>query len=302
MTGRSLRRRTAAVALSLLTGATACGATPSATGSSSGPLQVVAAENFYGDLARQIGGRAVSVTSILSNPDADPHLFQAGARAELKVADAGVVIDNGAGYDDWMGNLLAAAPSSSRHLITVADVLHVHGDDPNPHLWYDAPRLPTVVAAIGSAMAQADPAQAVHFADGVRSTVAHLQPLLTAVRGLRARFAGLPVAYTERVPGLLLQAAGLRVLTPAPFARAVEDGTDPSPRDVATMDQLLTGHRVRVLVYNLQATSTATTRLRQVALDAGVPVVAVTETEPAGSSFLGWQLRQIHSLAAAFSR
>src|SRR5581483_6295066 len=125
---------------------------------------------------------------------------------------------NGAGYDDWMTRLLAAAPSSSRRVVTVANVLHVSGQDPNPHLWYDAPALPLVVTAIGDALAAADPGQAPAYRVGVRRAVATLQPLLTAVRTLTSRFAGAPVAYTERVPGLLLQAAGLRVLTPPSFA------------------------------------------------------------------------------------
>jgi zinc/manganese transport system substrate-binding protein len=265
-------------------------------------LRVVAAENFYGDLAGQIGGGRVTVTSILSNPNTDPHLFEPGTRTGLAVATADVVIVNGAGYDDWMGKLLAAAPSSHRRVVTVADVLRVRGSDPNPHLWYDAPALPRVVAAIANALTGADPAHAADYRAGVARTVAGLQPLLTAVSELKTRYAGAPVAYTERVPGLLLAAAGLRVLTPPSFARAVEDGTDPSPGDVAAMQRLLTGHQVKVLLYNQQATSPVTTRLQQTARAAGVPVVPVTETEPAGTTFTDWQLGQLKALEQALGR
>src|SRR5207302_11486601 len=133
----------------------------------------------------------------------------------------------------------------------------------NPHLWYDAPALPRIVAAIGTALARADPSHAADYRAGVQRAVSGLQPLLAAVAALKARFAGTPVAYTERVPGLLLAAAGLRVLTPPGFARAVENGTDPSPADVAAMQRLLTRHEVKVLLYNEQATSPLTTRLQQ---------------------------------------
>jgi zinc/manganese transport system substrate-binding protein len=178
----------------------------------------------------------------------------------------------------------------------VADVLHVHGSDPNPHLWYDAPALPSVVTAIGGTLSAADPKHAADYRAGVARTIRALQPLLAAVAALRAQFAGAPVAYTERVPGLLLTAAGLRVLTPPPFARAIENGTDPAPADVAAMQRLLTGHEVKVLLYNEQATSALTERLQATARAAGVPVVAVTETEPAGTTFVGWQLGQVRAL------
>lgn len=279
----------------------ACGSGSAAAGSP-GPLKVVAAENFYGDLAQQIGGSHVSVTSVLSNPDTDPHLFEPGTRTGLAVATADVVIVNGAGYDEWMPKLLDAAPSSHRQVLTVADLLHVSGPDPNPHLWYDSPALPTVVAGIGAAMSHADPAHDADYRAGVARTTDSLGPLLTAIRALKERFGGSTVAYTERVPGLLLAAAGLRVLTPASFARSVEDGTDPVPADVATMTRLLSRRAVKALLYNEQATSALTVRLRQVAQSAGVPVVPVTETEPTGQSFAAWQLSQVQALTSALAR
>jgi len=267
-----------------------------------GRVEVVAAENFYGDLAADVGGERTAVTSIVSSPDADPHLFEPGGRSGLSVATARVVIRNGVGYDDWMTRLLAAAPAPDRQLVTVAAVLHVRGADPNPHLWYDVPALPGVVAAIGAALAAADPAHRGDYRAGVTRTIAGLRPLANAVNQLKAQHSGAPVAYTERVPGLLLAAAGLRVRTPPSFARAVEDGTDPTPADVTTMTRLLTEHQVKVLLYNEQATSPLTARLQQIANDAHVPVVPVTETVPAGQSFLGWQLRQVGALTAALDR
>jgi zinc/manganese transport system substrate-binding protein len=151
-------------------------------------------------------------------------------------------------------------------------------------------------------MTRADPARRAHFRAGVARTLADLRPLLRAVQTLRGRFAGAPVAYTERVPGLLLDAAGLRVLTPPSFARAVENGSETAPADVAAMQRLLTSRAVRVLLYNRQASTPLTLELRDTARSAGIPVVPVTETEPAGKSFVAWQLGQVRSLATALAR
>jgi zinc/manganese transport system substrate-binding protein len=262
---------------------------------------VVAAENFWGDLASQIGGDHVSVTSLISNPDGDPHLFEPGTRDGLKVATAAVVIVNGANYDPFMGRLLNAAPSAHRVVVTVSDVLHVTGSDPNPHLWYDTPRLPTVIDAIAIAFAAADPSHAGAYRRGATTTIAALGPLEHAVATLRSADAGDPVAYTERVPGLLLAAAHLKVLTPPAFAKAIEDGTDPSAAAIAGMRALIDGHRIDALLYNEQATSPVTAQLQTLAQQAGIPIVPVTETEPPNTSFETWQLNQVNAVSAALN-
>jgi zinc/manganese transport system substrate-binding protein len=269
---------------------------------SSGRLTVIAGENFWGNLAAQVGGDHVEVTSLISSPDADPHLFEPGTRDGLKVAIATVVIVNGANYDPFMDRLLAAAPSSHRTVVRISNVLHVTGSDPNPHLWYDTPALPTVVRAIAQAFTTADPAHAAAYQAGATRTIAALQPLERAVKALGNADAGDPVAYTERVPGLLLAAAGLRVLTPPGFARSIEDGTDPSPSDVAAMRALISSKAVDVLLYNEQATSQVTSQVQSLARQAGIPIVAVTETMPANATFESWQLSQVNALSAALAR
>jgi zinc/manganese transport system substrate-binding protein len=267
-----------------------------------GTLRVVAAENFYGNLITQIGGSHVRVTSILTDPTADPHLFAPGTSNGLAVARADVVVRNGLGYDDWMDRLLSAAPKSGRHVVSAADVLGVHGADANPHLWYDAPRMPEIVRAIGAALEAADPAHKADYATGVANTIAALQPLERAVEQLRARFHGQPVAYTERVPGYLLADAGLVVKTPPSFARAIEDGTGVAPADTNAMQRLLRDHQVKVLLYNEQAVTALTRQLQAIARSAGVPVVPVTETLPPHQTFEGWQLGQVQELAAALAQ
>jgi zinc/manganese transport system substrate-binding protein len=273
----------------------------SAAGGGSG-LRVVAGENFWGNLTEQIGGSHVQVTSLITSPDADPHLFEPGTSNGFAVATAAVVIVNGASYDPFMARLLNAAPSSHRAVVTVSDVLHVTGSDPNPHLWYDTPRLPTVVRAIAAALSTADPANAAAYRAGATRTIQSLQPLERAVVQLKAADAGAAVAYTERVPGYLLAAAGLRVLTPPGFARSIEDGSEPTASDEAAMRAIITGHRIKVLLYNEQATSPVTAALQSLARSNGIPVVPVTETMPAKATFETWQLAQVRAIAAALAR
>lgn len=270
--------------------------------STHGRLVVVGAENVYGNIASQIGGPHVSVTSILTNPNADPHLFEPGTSNGLAVADAKVVLQNGLGYDAFMTKLEAAAPSKSRIVVTMADVLGIQGKDANPHLWYDVPKLDRVASAIGAAFAQADPAHAASYRRGLHHFEASLAPLRQKVATIRARFHGAPVAYTEPVPGYLLLAAGLRNLAPASFTRSIEDGIEPSPSAVAAMNVLVAKHRIRVLLYNRQAVSPITARLRDGAERAGISVVPVSETLPPHLTFQRWQLGQARALAAALAR
>jgi zinc/manganese transport system substrate-binding protein len=265
-------------------------------------LPVVAAENVYGNVAAQIGGRHVSVTSILADPNADPHLYEAGTVNGLAVARARLVIRNGLGYDAFVEKLEAAAPAPLRRTLDVADALGVRGRDANPHLWYDVPRLPRIAAAIAAALERADPPHAAAYRAGLRRFEADLAPLRATVARVRARFAGAPVAYTEPVPAYLVAAAGLVDRAPAGFTRAIEEGREPTPQAVAAMNALVRERRIRVLLYNSQAVSPLTRSLRDAARRAGIPVVPVTETLPPGRTFQQWQLAQARALEAALAR
>jgi zinc/manganese transport system substrate-binding protein len=272
-----------------------------APAAASGTLPVVASTNVYGDIASQIGGSYVSVTSILSDPNADPHLFEPGTRNALAVATARVAIQNGAGYDDFMTKLERAAPNGKRTVVTIADVLGVHGRDANPHLWYDVPKLGRIAGAIEAALVRADAAHASAYRIGLHRFVASLRPLHREVAAIKSKFGGKAVAYTEPVPGYLLDAAGLKNLAPSSFTRAIENGTEPSPQAVAAMDALMTKHRVRVLLYNSQAVSPITKRVREAAAKAGIPVVGVSETLPPHQTFQQWQLAQVKALHRALA-
>jgi zinc/manganese transport system substrate-binding protein len=265
-------------------------------------VDVVASTNVYGDIAAQIGGSRVSVTSILSDPNADPHLFEPGTRNGLAVSQARLVIQNGVGYDAFMTKLENAAPSSHRTVVTIADVLGVHGKDANPHLWYDVPKLGRIAGAIATGLEQADPAHKADYAAGLRRFTVSLRPLVAEVASIKTSFAGETVAYTEPVPGYLIDAAGLKNLAPSSFTRAIEEGTDPTPQAVAAVNALISGHKIKVLLYNSQATSPITARVRSEAAKAGIPIVGVSETLPPHLAFQQWQFAQARALFRALSR
>ena len=265
-----------------------------------GQIPVVAGENFWGDIVRQIGGGRVAVRSIISDPNADPHEYEASASDAAAVAQARLVVGNGLGYDSFLDKMVTANPATGRVVLHVADVVGARRSNTNPHLWYN----PRYVAAAGHAierqLAAADPAGAPGFAANLQHFLNGEQQVVAVINQIKAKHAGVAIAYTERVPGYLVAAAGLLLGTPASFAQALEDGTDPSPRDTADFDAALTGHRVKVLLYNAQATSPTTQKIRDLAARSGIPVVAVTETLPPGArDFQTWQADQARALLSA---
>lgn len=263
-------------------------------------LQVVAAENFWGSIAAQIGGEKADVRSIISKPGVDPHLYESSARDALSLVKADIVITNGLGYDDFMSRLLSASHNDDRKVVSVASVLGVSSKDANPHLWYDIPKVSLVAEAFEKAMATKDPKNARVYSANLTKFKASLQPVLALLRQIKARYAGVPVAYTERVPEYLLAAAGLSSKTPSGFSSAIEEGNDPSPADATAMNALVTNRSIRVLIYNAQATSAVTEHVKTLAKDAGIPVVGVTETLPATElTYQSWQLHQAQALLKA---
>lgn len=263
-------------------------------------LVVVAAENFWGNIISQIGGDRVEVTSIISDPSTDPHLYESDARDSLALSKVKLVVKNGLGYDNFIDKLLAASPNSQRQVLSVEKILNISGDNPNPHMWYNIPMVPAVADAIEQAMAAKDPANSSFYAANLSAFKNSLQPVIDTINQIKSKYPKTPVAYTERVAGYLLASSGLDVKTPSGFAGSIEDGNDPSPSDTAIMNSLMTDHTVRVLLYNAQATSAVTQHVRDLAGQAGIPVVGVTETLPANQkTYQSWQLDQAKALLAA---
>lgn len=262
-------------------------------------VNVVAAENFYGDVVSQIGGRHVAVTSILSNPDQDPHLFEASPKTARALQHAQVVIYNGADYDPWMVKLLGASKQAKRATIVVADLVGKKAGD-NPHLWYDPATMPVAARAIAAELGRADPANKADYDANLQKFVASLKPIDDKVAALRAQYKGVPVTATEPVFGYMSDAIGLDMRNQR-FQLATMNDTEASAQDVAAFENDLRKKQVRVLIYNSQAEAPMTKRLLKIAREGGVPSVSVTETQPAGKTFQQWMAGQLDALAAALS-
>jgi zinc/manganese transport system substrate-binding protein len=262
------------------------------------PLNVVAAESVYGDIAQQMGGDRVSVVSILSNPAQDPHLFEASASAARAVAGARFVISNGAGYDPWMAKLLSVPGQGPRDSI-IAETFLKQPSDGNPHLWYDPELVMAVADAMTAGFAAADPGGADYDS---RNTAfdKSMQLLIGRAAALKAKYAGMPVTATEPVFDFMARRIGLEMRNTA-FQRAVMNDTEPSASDVAAFEDDLKGRKVKALLYNTQTTGTMSQRMRRIAELAGVPVVGISETEPAGMHYQDWMEAQLDALDKALS-
>ncbi len=261
---------------------------------------IVAAENFYGDVAAQLAGPGWTVTSILSNPDQDPHLFEASPSVARAVSNARVVVFNGADYDPWMDKLLAAARSQQRKMVVAASLTGHHPGD-NPHLWYDPGTMPAVARAVSADLAADDPAHRADYAARLDRFLASLLPIDRKIALLRGRYAGLPVTATEPVFGYMAGALGLQMRNER-FQLAVMNNTEPGAADVAAMENDLRGRKVRLFIYNRQATDAAAQRLLRIARDSRIPVLGVTETMPRGAtSFQDWIATQLDALDRALS-
>ena len=249
------------------------------------PVAIVAAENFYGDVASQVGGPDVRVTSILSNPDQDPHMFEASPSVARAIAAARIVIYSGIDYDPWMEKLLGAAKAADRHTIVVA-ALAGHRTGDNPHVWYDPAIMLAFAGTLADELDRIDPEHRAAFAERLTRFRQSMQPVMAKITTLRARLAGTPVTATEPVFGYMFAALDMRVRNMA-FQMAVMNDTEPSASAVAAFENDLKTHAVRLLVYNSQATDPIAERMEKLARAAHVPVVGATETEPPGNDLSG---------------
>ena len=261
------------------------------------PVTIVAAENFYGDVAKQLGGADVSVTSILTNPDQDPHLFEASASTARRIAEARIVIFNGADYDPWMPKLLSASPRSSRKVIEVATLVHKKAGD-NPHLWYDPSAMPAVATTLVALLATVDSNRRADYERLLSKFEGSLKPLNEKVAALRQKYAGVSITATEPVFGYMATAIGLDMRNEN-FQLAIMNGSEPSPSQIAAFENDLRTGAVKVLLYNNQVSEEMTKKMQTIAKDSRVPVVGISETEPPGTRFQDWMLSQLNALEAA---
>jgi zinc/manganese transport system substrate-binding protein len=290
---------TASVAAALALAAAGCG-TSNASGGAPGVINAIGVENEYANVLSQIGGKYVHVSSILNNPNTDPHTFEASPQVASEVSAATLIVQNGVGYDSWINKMESDSPNSKRKVIVVQDLLGLPDNTPNPHLWYDPRTMPAAAKAMAADLSALDPSHKAYFAANVARFDASLTPWLNAIAQFKAKYAGTTAATTEPVADYLLTAMGIDNLTPFVFQADIMNGVDPSPQDISLEDGFFTGHKVRVFCYNQQVVDALTTSIRETALRSGIPVVGVYETMPTpGYDYQTWMLAEVHAIEKA---
>ena len=300
---------TAAVAVALLAAGCSSSAKATATAaagtdakSSSGTITVVGAENEYANVIAQIGGKYVRTDAVMSDPNTDPHTFEASPSVAQEVSAAQLVVQNGVGYDTFMNTIEQAAPSSSRKVIDVQKLLGLPDSTPNPHLWYKPTTMPAVAKAIAADLAQIQPANAAYFQANLTAFDTSLAPWTQAIAALKAAHPNTPVATTEPVADYMLQAVGTDNLTPWSLQADIMNGVDPSPQDVTLQESLFTQHKVKIFLFNQQVTDSLTQSFLNLAKQNGIPVVGVYETMPTdGYTYQTWMLAEVNAVDKALS-
>jgi zinc/manganese transport system substrate-binding protein len=293
-----------ALALPAVLASAGCSTSPgsSATGNST-VISVVAAENFWGSLAAQLGGSHVKVTSIIDNPDADPHDYEPTAADGREIAGAKLAIINGVGYDAWATKLADANPSKARTNLTVGDLVGAKDGD-NPHRWYNPGNVRTVLDTITADYKKIDPADASFF-DKQHTTVldTNLKTYFATIDDIKQTYAGTPVGASESIFAMMSPALGLNLLTPPAFLKDISEGSDPTAADKATIDTQITHKQIKAYVYNSQNATPDIQAQVKAAKAVGIPVTTITETlTPAGASFQDWQVAQLDALRKALAQ
>jgi zinc/manganese transport system substrate-binding protein len=262
-------------------------------------IVAVGAENEYANVISQIGGKYVSVKAIMSNPNTDPHTFEASPSVAQEVSVAKLVVQNGVGYDTFMDKIESASSDSSRKVIDVQTLLGLPDNTPNPHLWYKPATMPRVVTALVKDLSALAPSHRAYFAARARRFNVSLKPWLNAVAAFKRQHPGEPVATTEPVGDYMLKAAGTHNMTPFNLQADIMNGVDPAPQDIGLQNGLFKNHKVKVFLYNQQVTDTLTQSFLQEAAKYHVPVVGVYETMPLGYSYQSWMLAEVNALKRA---
>jgi len=282
--------------------AAACSSSGTATDAASGTtvINAIGAENEYANVLSQIGGKYVHVSSILNNPNTDPHTFESSPSVASEVSAAQLIVQNGVGYDTFMNKIESASPNPKRKVIIVQNLLGLPDDTPNPHLWYSPKTMPAAAKAMAADLSALLPAHKALFQANLKKFDDSLAPWLNAIAAFKQKYPNTPVATTEPVADYMLQAAGTNNLTPFTFQADIMNGVDPSPQDIALQNGFFTQHKAKVFVYNQQVVDSLTTSIRETALKAGVPVVGVYETMPTpGFDYQSWMLAEVNALQKA---
>ena len=287
------------IVLVLLFLLSACaGISGTSTTAAFGTVNIVAAENFYGNIAKQLGGSHVAVTSILSDPNVDPHQYESNVPTGIAVSKAQLVIENSGGYDSWMDRLLAAAPNNSRLVVKGYDTAP-HLLPENEHVWYSVDNVAAIAQAIAGDLKKLDPGDAATFDHNLAAFQQSLTPLRQKISEIKAKYNGTPVGLTETIYLYQAEPLGLNVLTPFAFQKAMAEGNDPPADTVITAENQINQHQIKVLIYNEQTVTPSTTKLEHDAQQQHIPIVPVTETMPVSKTYQTWMLDQLNVLEQA---
>jgi zinc/manganese transport system substrate-binding protein len=299
---RAWRRLPAALVVAVLVGGASVAASGPATAASSSKLTVAVAENFWGSIVTQLAGNKATVTSIISNPDTDPHDYEAKPSDGRTIASAKYAVENGIGYDTWFQKLLDASPRSDRRVLDVGKLVRVDTGG-NPHQWYSPATVRRVIDRVTSDLKSLDPKNASYYDEQrTKYESTALKQYDDLIAGIKQQYGGTPVGATESIFAPLSEALGLELLTPESFLDAVAEGTDPTAKDKATVDDQIKTNKIKVLVYNSQNATPDVKALVNAATAKKIPVTTVTETlSPAGVTFQAWQSKQLTALKAALA-
>jgi zinc/manganese transport system substrate-binding protein len=280
----------------------ACGTTPHTAGSGN-VIQVVAVENFWGSIAAQVGGSHVRVTSLLVDPNADPHDHTVTTQDARDVATAQYVIVNGAGYDSWADQLLQANPVGGRKVLNVGNLNGKHEGD-NPHMWYNPDYVTAVANKIRDDLKSLDPGDAGAFDQSDQTFLTtDLQQYHSLINAIKTTYSGTPVGATESIFSYLAPALGLNLITPYSYLKAVSEGAEISAADEATVEQQINQKQIKILVYNSQNTPNNIQALINLAKEKNIPVATITETlSPATATFEQWQATQLQGIQSALAQ
>jgi zinc/manganese transport system substrate-binding protein len=261
-------------------------------------LKIVAAENFYGGIAKEIAESGAAVTSILTNPNQDPHEFTTNASTAKSVADADIVIYNGIDYDPWIEKLLATRGKSHRVIIKVSDLIGAREGD-NPHIWYDPRTMPALAAKLAEELSGNDPTQAGIYQKRLENFKASMKPELDKIAQIKILSNGVQVTATEPVFGYMADALGFKMLN-YDFQVKIMNDSEPSADQTAAFEKSLTSKTARILFYNSQVTDPTTNRIQKIAKESGIPIVGVTETQPSDQkNYVDWMMRELDEVQAA---
>ncbi len=263
------------------------------------PIHIVAAENFYGEIAQQIGGQYVQVLSIMSNPNQDPHLFSASVATAKAIAEANVIVYSGIDYDPWMKNLIAANTEQNKKIIIVADLIHKKPGD-NPHIWYDPHTMLMYAEDLTQNLIKLDVDHKQYYQQNLDNFKTNEQTLFSKMDDLRARYKNSSIIATEPVFGYMSDILGFK-MSGDKFQMSIMNNTPPSAEETKNFEDKLRLHQVKLLIYNKQASNPITRRMQDIARQSGIPVVGVTETQPIDMNYVNWMLSQLENIDKALS-